>query len=74
MSIFWTPDEDEDDRPAAGSWRSRTVTDEVTRWIDQRAVQKAGAAFGAFVHRLSARTLTARRLLRPAIRHRRVSS
>lgn len=77
MAIFWTPDED--DRPGDGSWPSRAVTDEVARWIDGRAVQRAAAAVRGLALSIAtaARDLSGRRLtdriLRPAIRHRRVS-
>ena len=77
MAIFWTPDED--DRPGDGSWPSRTVADEMARWIDGRAVQRAAAFVRGLALRIAPPThgLTGRRLtdrvLRPAMRHRRVS-
>jgi hypothetical protein len=77
MSIFWTPDED--DRPLDGAWPSRAVSDEIARWIDQRALYRAVAAGRALALRIAtaALGLTGRRLpdrfLRPAIRPRRVS-
>lgn len=77
MSIFWTPDED--DRPRDGSRPSQAVSDEIALWMDERALQRAAAAVHLLALRITtaARGLTRRqlpdRLLRPAIRHRRVS-
>jgi hypothetical protein len=77
MSIFWAPDEN--DQPRGVAWPSRAVADEVAQWIDERALQRAAAVVRGLALRIvtTARSLPrhrlARRLVPPAIRHRRVS-
>jgi hypothetical protein len=76
MSIFWTPDEY--NRPRDLLRPSQAVSDEISQWIDERALQRAAAAVRPLALRIAmaARGLTRRRLsdrlLRPAIRRRRV--
>lgn len=72
MSIFWMPDEE--DRPRDGFRPSQAVSDEIARWIDERALHRAAAVVRPLALRIAAtaRVLTGRRpnrFLRPSTRH-----
>jgi hypothetical protein len=65
MSIFWVPDED--DPPRGVPPPSHAVADELARWIDERALQRADTVIRGFTLRVG---ITARGLLRARLARR----